>query len=84
MFIPIGFFENHDLQNFLREASAISSRLDLHIFCGRENHSYTVLNPISANLTKWSNNFKQFIGKTDELFDHFVRMALKGLKGPWH
>ena len=40
------------------------------------------LNPLSANLTKWSNTLKQF---TDNLptnclgvFDHFVGLALKG------
>ena len=40
-------------------------------------------NPLSANITKWSNILKQFIGKlpTNSLsvVDHFVGLALKGL-----
>ena len=49
--------------------STISSRVDLIIFsnnnnnfCGRENHSCNVLNPLSTNPTKWSNTLKQFVG----------------------
>ena len=42
------------------------------------------LNPLSANLTKWSNTLKQFVGKLPtnylSVFDHFVGLALKGLK----
>ena len=43
----------------------------------------TEVNPLSTNFTKWSNTLKQF---EDELptnclivFDHFVKLALKGL-----
>ena len=40
-------------------------------------------NPLSANITKWSNILKQFVGKllTNclSVFDHFVGFALKGL-----
>ena len=40
-------------------------------------------NPLSANCTKWSNTLKQFVGKLPtnclSLFDHFVKLALKGL-----
>ena len=35
-----------------------------------------MINPLSANFTKWSNTLKQFIGKS--VFDHFVGLALKG------
>ena len=35
------------------------------------------LNPLSANPTKWSNTLKQFVLS---VFDHFVKLALKGLK----
>ena len=39
--------------------------------------------PLSANLTKWSNTLKQFVGKLPanclSVFDHFVGFALKGL-----
>ena len=42
-----------------------------------------LLNPLSANFTKWSNTLKQFDGKLPtnclSLFDHFVGLALKGL-----
>ena len=43
-----------------------------------------VLNALSANFTKWSNTLKQFFGKLPtnclSVFDHFVGLALKGLK----
>ena len=42
------------------------------------------LNPLSANPTKWSNTLKQFVGKLPtkclSVFDHFVKLALKGLR----
>ena len=42
-----------------------------------------LLNPLSANPTKWSNTLKQFVGKLPtnclSVFDHFVGLALKGL-----
>ena len=42
------------------------------------------LNPLSTNITKWSNTLKQFVSSllTNHLsvFDHFVGLALKGLK----
>ena len=42
------------------------------------------INPLSANPTKWSNTLKQFVGKLPTnclcVFDHFVGLALKGLK----
>ena len=42
------------------------------------------VNTLSANPTKWSNTLKQFIGKLPmnclSVFDHFVGLALKGLK----
>ena len=41
------------------------------------------LNTLSANPTKWSNTFKQFVGKFPmnclSVLDHFVGFALKGL-----
>ena len=43
----------------------------------------SVFNPLSTNITKWSNTLKQFVGKlpTDclSVFDHFVGLALKEL-----
>ena len=42
------------------------------------------LNPLSANPAKWPNTLKQFVGKLPtsclSVFDHFVELALKGLK----
>ena len=41
------------------------------------------INPLNANPVKWSNTFKQFVGKLPtnylSLFDHFVGLAFKGL-----
>ena len=46
----------------------------------------SVINPLSANFTKWSNTLKQFVGKLPtnclRVFDHFVGLALKGLIVP--
>ena len=36
-------------------------------------------NSFSANLTKWSNTLKQFVGCLS-VFDHFMGLALKGLR----
>ena len=42
-----------------------------------------LLNSLSANPTKWSNTLKQFISNLPinclSVFDHFVKLALKGL-----
>ena len=42
------------------------------------------VNPLSANITKWSNTLKQFFSKLPtncfSVFDHFVGLALKRLK----
>ena len=42
-----------------------------------------IINPLSANPTKWSNTLKQFVGFLPtnclSLFDHFVGLAHKGL-----
>ena len=41
------------------------------------------VNPLSANITKWSNTIKQFVDKLPRnclsVFDQFVGLALKGL-----
>ena len=43
-----------------------------------------MLNPLTANFTKWSNILKQFVGKLPtnclSVFDHFVELALKELR----
>ena len=41
------------------------------------------VNPLGANPTKWSSTLKQFVGNWPtnclSVFDHFVKLALKGL-----
>ena len=43
-----------------------------------------MINPLSANPTKWSNTLKQFVGNLPtnclSVFAHFVGLALTGLK----
>ena len=43
----------------------------------------SVVSPLSANPRKWINTLKQFVGKLPtnylSVFDHFVKLALKGL-----
>ena len=55
----------------------------LYVFSGYRKKMKWV-NPLSANPTKWSNELQQFVGilPTNSLsvFDHFVRLVLKGLK----
>ena len=64
-------------------------RLCSNMFCflqlilvDKEVHN-NMLNPLSANFTKWSNTLKQFVGKLPtnclNVFDHLVGLALKGL-----
>ena len=42
------------------------------------------INPLCINPTKWLNTLKQFVGNLPtncfSVFDHFVKLALKGLK----
>ena len=44
---------------------------------------YESLNPLRANPTKWSNTLNQFVGNLPtnclSVFDHFAKLALKGL-----
>ena len=44
---------------------------------------HLMVNPLSANPTKWSNTLKQFVGNLPKnclrVFDHFVGLALKRL-----
>ena len=43
----------------------------------------TILQPLSAKSTKWSNTLKQFVGKLStnclSVFDHLVGLAFKGV-----
>ena len=49
-----------------------------------DNQNNRVINPLSANPTKWSNTLKQFVGKLEtnclSVFDHFVGLVLKELR----
>ena len=58
---------------------AKNSLLPEVIFYSRGDSRF--LNPLSANPTKWSNTFKQFVGKLPtnclSVFVHFVGLALK-------
>ena len=52
-----------------------------------QNNNQNILshfNPLSANPTKWSNTLKQFVGNLPtnclSVFDHFMNLALKGLR----
>ena len=54
--------------------------------CPKKNYVTSVsfiLNPLSANCTKWSNTLKQFVDNLPtnclSVFGHFVGLALKGL-----
>ena len=62
----------HHYQHYKIIASKISS---IHKFIPK---------PLSADITKWSNTLKQFVGKLPKnclsVFPHFVGLALKGLK----
>ena len=48
-----------------------------------EENAFNFFNSLNANYTKWSNTLKQFVGKVStnclSVFDHFVKLALKGL-----
>ena len=66
--------------------------LTLFVFPTYDTHYFHVmvfillvlLNPLSTNPTKWSNTLKRFVGKLPtnclSVFDHFVKLALKGLR----
>ena len=58
--------------------------LQFFAFCNFLDFSALIsFNPLSANPTKWSNTFKQFVNKLPtnclSVFDHFVGLALKWL-----
>ena len=52
----------------------------MHILKNGQNY----FNPLSTNPTEWSNTLKQFVESLLinclSVFDHFVKLALKGLK----
>ena len=50
-------------------------------FSGVEKSLEWKVNPLRANVTKWSNTLKQFVQPTNclSVFDHLVALVLKGL-----
>ena len=64
------------IKNLSKVNSVIAVNIDRHI----KNRKH--LNLLSANPTKWSNTFKQFVSKFQRIvwvFDHFAGLALKEL-----
>ena len=49
-----------------------------------ELNTFFCSNALIANPTEWSNTLKQFVGNLStnclSVFDHFVKLALKGLR----
>ena len=50
----------------------------------QKNTCVVLLNPLSANFTKWSNTLKQFVSNLPKnclsVFEHFLKLALKRLR----
>ena len=59
--------------------------LQIDMLCHMSNtyRHAAFFNPLSANPTKWSNTFKQFVGNLStnclSVFDHFMNLELEGL-----
>ena len=55
-----------------------------HLRALKSTYIIAKLNPLSAHPTKWSNTLKEFVGNLPtnclSVFDHFVKLALKGLR----
>ena len=58
--------------------------LEVYVVGSYKIANASLINPLSANPTKWSNTLKQFVGKFPtnclSVFDHFVGLALEGLR----
>ena len=84
--IATGFFDKKlHLRCLIGDVSTYTSSDPRPPYCWhRENTSWVKINHLSANFTKWSNLLKQFIANLPtnclSVFDHFVGLALKGLK----
>ena len=56
----------------------------LYAFFMGKNEENGIVEPLSANPTKWSNTLKQIVGKLPtnclSVYAHFLGLALKGLK----
>ena len=77
--------DNHNnINRSLLRNSKRGNRKNLH-GCSKYPVDKYRFNPLSAKITKWSKKkLKQFVGKLPtnylSVFDHFVGLALKGLK----
>ena len=82
-FLRDGFYNdksnNHEIimmniSNNQQKSSEVTALLSFAII---------IFNPLRASPTKWSNTLEQFVGKLPtnclSVFDHYVRLALKGL-----
>ena len=75
--------ENDCCSSSLKPFHATGPFLYTGLFQSSTQHLIVILNPLSANFTKWSNTLKQFVGKLPtnclSVLDHFVRLTLKAL-----
>ena len=72
--------ENEIVQVLLFGNNSFSKDMNFRIITS----SIRLINPLSADITQWSNTLIQFVVKVPmnclSVFDHFVIVALKGLK----
>ena len=75
----IAFFPFQEKKNFLGQVN-MSMKEEINTYVTNHNLQFVqlILNPLSADFTKWSNTFKQFVGNLS-VFGHSVELALKGL-----
>ena len=67
----------------------ISPNINKNVLLDKIEHAYLfycsnfVVNPLNANIEKWSNTLKQIVGNLPTIclsvFDHFMNLALKRL-----
>ena len=71
------------LQKLISRTSSLIDILTGLISSNSRRWYCAMLTPLSVNPTKWSNPLKQFVGNLPKnclsVFDHFVKLALKGL-----
>ena len=89
LFIGAGGFQTFFRKNFVAQGtieiniSWPSNFVKKYFMALPINFSF-FFSPLSANPTKWPNTLKQFVGKLPtnclSAFDHFVELALKGLR----
>ena len=83
LIIPSFLINDKPISDFEKKGNYFNS-----FFCISSNTIYKfenndIINPLSANPTKWSNTPKQFVGNLPtnclSVFDHFMNLALKEL-----